>query len=507
MAYLIIGFALAGILVQWRTGAPRAMRRTSVLILLLSIFLLVLISAAAVYMARLNIYSLRLQQYITFSRRTWGTWAYSGISRDTLIRAVEFFACGIPPLSFGIAVSMTGNWQKRSKSWTAILVLYLLLYLFFDPDLSVLLYRRLYPSMISYMGYLNLMTFVERFAQMLNILVLGVSLVLLVLYVIRLPKLPELWYGKVTMIACEIGLSASFIALFNWLPCRLVRYSQLTGEKTYLSVSLGKEAMINPTSIALQLILILMLSAGLLIDFTQRLRLRRDSRQAAVSRNAIHAISRILMHYIKNELLAIENEVEIAKIRTTPEAKEQALDRILDRCQGIRGRIETARAQSSAYSLMLERVQLRKLIDEVLKKLSDRLVDFRVEIRIPETLSLQLDPHSFSDVIENLLINAVEASGEVPPERKHIILTAEKIQDFVRLRITDHGRGMDRKTKESAFSPYFSDKPTSSNWGLGLTLCQAVLRAHHGSIMLESRVGEGTTFTLILPMSDMEEEE
>ncbi len=67
------------------------------------------------------------------------------------------------------------------------------------------------------------------------------------------------------------------------------------------------------------------------------------------------------------------------------------------------------------------------------------------------------------------------------------------------IKISDNGRGMDEKTMKSIFDPFFTTMRAAGGTGLGLSIAYGIMKEHKGRIEVESKVGEGTTFTICLP--------
>ena len=146
-----------------------------------------------------------------------------------------------------------------------------------------------------------------------------------------------------------------------------------------------------------------------------------------------------------------------------------------------------------------------------------------LEVSIPKRVKLKFDlasplPPTSADaaqlqqIIMNLVINASEAMGERPGE---IALTTGRMDidaaflagvsagtdavpgSYVYLEVTDHGCGMDEKTRARLFEPFFTTKFTGR--GLGMSAVLGIVNSHHGAIKLKSEVGQGTTFRVLLP--------
>jgi len=96
----------------------------------------------------------------------------------------------------------------------------------------------------------------------------------------------------------------------------------------------------------------------------------------------------------------------------------------------------------------------------------------------------------------NLIVNAVQAIGE---EGKVTISTAQK-DGWVEVAIADTGVGIEQENLERIFQPFFTSKPPGQGTGLGLSLSYSIVHKHQGRIEVKSRRGEGSTFTVCLPM-------
>jgi two-component system cell cycle sensor histidine kinase/response regulator CckA len=115
------------------------------------------------------------------------------------------------------------------------------------------------------------------------------------------------------------------------------------------------------------------------------------------------------------------------------------------------------------------------------------------------------DPVQLTQVIENVVINACEAT----PQRGRLLVRAENVDEripassglrsgrYVRMEIEDRGTGIPESIRHRIFEAFFTTKPGGS--GLGLATVKSIMQQHGGSITIESRVGRGTTVSLILP--------
>ena len=137
------------------------------------------------------------------------------------------------------------------------------------------------------------------------------------------------------------------------------------------------------------------------------------------------------------------------------------------------------------------------------------MLETRLESDLPNT---EADSGQLQQVITNLLINAIEAIGDKPGRIDMVtdfiqlhdddIRTLFQGQDlspgrYISLQVSDNGCGMTPDTLQRIFEPFYSQK--GAGRGLGLAAIRGIIRAHRGGITVESTMGEGTRFTILLP--------
>jgi PAS domain S-box-containing protein len=214
-----------------------------------------------------------------------------------------------------------------------------------------------------------------------------------------------------------------------------------------------------------------------------------------------------IAHDFNNLLTGILGNISLAKMYSEPENK-------------IFGRLDeaekaTERARDLTYQLLtfskggtpIKKVcSIRQIVmDSAAFALTGSNV--RCAYAIPDDIhAVEVDGGQISQVIHNLIINAVQAM----PEGGIIRVSAENVTDcpggmlskgrWVRISIEDKGAGIPEDHLERIFDPYFTTKPKGS--GLGLATVYSIIRNHSGYIDVESRLGEGATFSLYLPASE-----
>ncbi|OGR17816.1 MAG: hypothetical protein A2X81_04425 [Desulfobacterales bacterium GWB2_56_26] len=115
--------------------------------------------------------------------------------------------------------------------------------------------------------------------------------------------------------------------------------------------------------------------------------------------------------------------------------------------------------------------------------------------RLPQILAI---PDQIKQVILNLLNNAAYAcrDGGV------ITITTWQEENEVAVAIKDNGTGIQPDKLDLIFQPFYTTKPEVKGTGLGLSICYGIVKSHHGEIYVESAPGEGSTFTVYLPVNE-----
>lgn len=121
-----------------------------------------------------------------------------------------------------------------------------------------------------------------------------------------------------------------------------------------------------------------------------------------------------------------------------------------------------------------------------------------VEQIAPDFPQLEVDPVQLSNVFVNLMDNAADAM----PEGGTLTIRADLSPDrqSVVVQVKDTGCGIPPENIKHIFSPFFTTKPLGQGTGLGLSIVYGIVKMHHGAIQVKSQVGEGTTFTVTLPV-------
>ena len=179
------------------------------------------------------------------------------------------------------------------------------------------------------------------------------------------------------------------------------------------------------------------------------------------------------------------------------QADSQWLNRMVENLLSVT-RVDADKVRLSKHSVVLE-----ELIDSLLVKFHKHYPETAVQVEIPENfVSIPMDPVLVEQVLMNLLENAVfHAEG-----MRNLWLRVELQDKYAVFYVEDDGCGIPTERMEHLFTGYLnSEAPADSarsNMGIGLSVCQTIIKAHGGELEAENRFGGGARFWFALEMEE-----
>ncbi|TDQ17033.1 SnoaL-like protein [Algoriphagus boseongensis] len=178
----------------------------------------------------------------------------------------------------------------------------------------------------------------------------------------------------------------------------------------------------------------------------------------------------------------------------------------------VKGMLEHSRKSEGKKEL----TDLNQLADECLRlsfhglRAKDKSfsADFKTEFD-PNLPKLEVVTQDMGRVLLNLINNAFYAVNEKAKDNREgfkpqIIVSTQLSGAEIEISVKDNGNGVPDSIKDKIFQPFFTTKPTGSGTGLGLSLSYDIVKAHGGELKLETKVGEGTDFQILLPFNPTE---
>lgn len=221
--------------------------------------------------------------------------------------------------------------------------------------------------------------------------------------------------------------------------------------------------------------------------------------------STIGSLASSMTHEFNNILTTIINYAKLGLRHKDNATREKALEKIL--AAGHRASRITTGLLSYARrgSDRREPLDLIPLVQEVLVLVEKDLAIHRVRLQTAfdsRPIVADVNASQIQQVVLNLIVNARQAMDPGGQITVSVHTGADGANAEISIR--DTGHGIPPETMRKIFDPYFTTKTADSQGqggtGLGLSLAREVIEAHHGRIRVESTVGQGTTFTLKLPL-------
>lgn len=179
------------------------------------------------------------------------------------------------------------------------------------------------------------------------------------------------------------------------------------------------------------------------------------------------------------------------------EDRRRFADKVLARLRHMESQVNDMLTFAKGGRFGLEPLTVAELLDEARSMLETQLRPLGADLRVENHADGRLTANK--EALLGALGNLADNAANARPEGLRLTLRAELDADaHLLLRMCDNGPGMDRKTRERIFDPFYTTRPQGT--GLGLAVVQAVVHAHNGLVAVESRPGSGAEFLLTLPL-------
>ena len=255
---------------------------------------------------------------------------------------------------------------------------------------------------------------------------------------------------------------------------------------------------------------------GIARDITERKQLEEQLHQSQ-KMEAVGQLTAGIAHNFNNMLMGIMGNLDLALLEATASQKQRLL--AADR-YALRGAEMVGQLMGFSYpgASAQEVVEIKSIIDDMLaicRKTFDQKIEIDVEMPCPLPTILG-NATQLGHVFLNLLLNARDALAGVSGRTLNIKVeldslsyhTEEEVPNttalpgqYIRVRVSDNGAGMDRERRERVFEPFFTTKVVGKGTGLGLATTYAIVSQHRGWIEVESQIEVGTTFSVYLPVA------
>ena len=244
---------------------------------------------------------------------------------------------------------------------------------------------------------------------------------------------------------------------------------------------------------------------GIAHDITEQ----KQEREHAARADKLRALGQLasgVAHDFNNSLAAILGRAQLVLRRIQDEELIRSLGIIVtaaeDAAATVR-RIQTFARKSLATELEL--LDMADLLRDAIEITRTRWqnearaagINMDVTLNAEDRMYVRGSASELREVFVNLIVNAVDAM----PQGGSLTICCQNKGDQLRLRFADTGKGMTDEVRERIFEPFYTTKGAHGT-GLGLAVSYGIIERHEGAISVESKVGEGTTFYIDLPIAE-----
>ena len=302
--------------------------------------------------------------------------------------------------------------------------------------------------------------------------------------------------------------------------------TEISNTKWILVIKEDPKEQLTPLLKARYIAVILFLAGILIIVIGTLLTTRsmmnkliRIDREKAVSEDMVIQSSKMaalgkmaagIAHEINNPLAVIGEKAGWIKDLLAEEdvAKSKNLKEFEDAVRKIEYHVE--RTKKVTHRLLgfarrmepiLERVDVNKTLNDTVEFLENesksRNIDIQVDFQ-PDLPKIMSDSSQLQQIFLNIINNAIDAIGK--GGEIHIKTTHLPKNNEIMIEITDNGPGVSKENINKIFDPFFTTKEVGKGTGLGLSIVYSIIEKLGGRIMVASEIGQGTTFTIYLPV-------
>ena len=250
-------------------------------------------------------------------------------------------------------------------------------------------------------------------------------------------------------------------------------------------------------------------------DITVRLQAQREletTRQQFFHQDKMAAIGQLaagILHEVGNPIAAIAGAVSAVQHSYTRDDQDEELGHNIELINEQILRLGKITREIADFSS--PRPRDRELLDlnELLRSTAGLLsydrrfssigIQLQLDKKLPAIVGVA---DQLTQVFMNLLINAMDACATVDLEEDCILLKSELDGEIVHVCVQDYGPGMSNEVLEHVMELFFTTKPVGKGSGLGLSLCDTIVREHGGEMRIESEEGKGTQVHVILPIGE-----
>jgi PAS domain S-box-containing protein len=248
-------------------------------------------------------------------------------------------------------------------------------------------------------------------------------------------------------------------------------------------------------------------SVGIFVDLEEQLKMERklhNTQEQLLQSEKLAAMGRLtsqIAHELNNPLYGIMNTLELMKTEIpTGNKRRKLLEMSLSETVRVTDMLRKMLSFSKPDQEKRAPVDINTILDEILLLYEKQLWEHSIKVvrSFADNLGLV---HASKNQLRQVFLNLISNARDAMPEGGRLTVATEGDDYFVHITLADNGTGIKEEHLDLIFETFFTTKTDSvKGVGLGLSVCYGFIKDHGGDIKVDSQVGEGTTFTISLPV-------
>ncbi|MCK5696103.1 MAG: PAS domain S-box protein [Desulfobacula sp.] len=249
-------------------------------------------------------------------------------------------------------------------------------------------------------------------------------------------------------------------------------------------------------------------TVGLFVDLKERLQTERNlsaARQHLLQSEKLAAMGRLtsqIAHELNNPLFGIMNTLELMKTEISPQNKRRKLlDMSLSEIERLADMLKKMLSFSKPDQEERQKIDINVVIDELMLLYEKRFRENNIKVEM-DLVEKPEDIFASKDQLRQVFINMFSNAMYAMPDGGNLEISTKVVSKKFYITIKDTGTGIEPKHIKKIFDSFFTTKTESvQGVGLGLSVCYGFIKDHGGDIVVESKEGEWTKFTITLPIT------
>lgn len=396
------------------------------------------ICSMMIYFSRDTYYYNIIKNYFYLPDALWRKLFFFPLSRFNTIRFMNLSSLGIVLASvyfvFSFHTPFSVKTLRRLK--IAIWIYLLLQFLIYDPAINLHSYYFLFPDFLTSNEYYTAQILLHNITKFGNNLLILSSIFVLLVSFYHSPRIQLIRYNFLLMTVCYCTLSGLYFSFISRTPTFLLRISKYSQSYYFWYIDLGNNVLFY-TIFPIVLVFFLLLTGYCLYKLTYiNTQIEQEEFEILKQIDATETTSKIFCHYIKNELLAIQSELEFLHMQEHP---DNSVQETICRCENLYNRIDDIHKSTKASKLHLVDTDLKQLLEQILKSFQTEMNPLQVHTSFPDSPVIVLaDPVYLEQALHNIICNATDAMEKNEPYNRLLTLTLQVTESWIHLNISDN---------------------------------------------------------------------